>query len=152
MIVASLNGVEPLLIWALSLMFLFLLLPLVIPNDRVHISFRVISIVSLVVFVSVPFTNWPYMVAFSSQKAMLTSYAERVRSGEIAAGNGTRRVGTYVVLAVRTTPEGNVGLQLSGGAGGGVYLVQTVPGCEMVWYNTNWEQYLGGGWYRVYED
>ena len=58
----------------------------------------------------------------------------------------------FSIQNIRVTPDGNVGLQLTGDSGGGIYLVQVIPRGTLNWYNTNWEQDLGGGWIRLYED
>jgi hypothetical protein len=58
----------------------------------------------------------------------------------------------FSISNVRVAPNGNVGFQLTGGAGGGEFLVYRSRSGSWVWYNTNWEQNLLGGWFRVYED
>lgn len=79
---------------------------------------------------------------------------------EHAGANGpTRGLPSSSALGIRrglVLDNGNVGFQLIGGHGGGIYLVRRVGplalGPARVWYNTNWERPLPGEWYLVFED
>ncbi|MEY3022943.1 MAG: hypothetical protein RIS86_2141, partial [Planctomycetota bacterium] len=61
-------------------------------------------------------------------------------------------VGIMRFKRVRLLSDGTIGLQLSGDAGGGIYLVRPASAARRSWFNTNWEHDWGGGWWEVYED
>ena len=100
-----------------------------------------------------PFDNplwyWPFDLSFALHRSAVESLAMRIRAGEIV--ETTARIGVLDFFD-HTFAEENLGLQLTGGTGGGIHLVQTVPGCRMIWWNTNWEKDLGGGWFLVDQD
>lgn len=96
-----------------------------------------------------PFWYWPFDLSFALHQSAVESFATRIRAGEIV--ETTTRIGVLNFFD-HTFAEDNLGLQLTGGKGGGIHLVQTVPGCRMIWWNTNWEKDLGGGWFLVEQD
>ena len=73
-------------------------------------------------------------------------------SGQLSTSSGPVNVGLFRFQNFRMATNGNFGFQLTGGAGGGIFLVYSPQRTTWIWYNTNWEQNLLGGWYRVYED
>jgi hypothetical protein len=105
-----------------------------------------------VALVSIVVTDWPFRLVFELHRPALNRAAARIRSGQASPGAGPMRVGLSSFRIVRMAPNGNLGFQLTGGPWGGELLVQRAPGGGWIWYNTNWEQDLLGGWFRVYED
>ena len=100
-----------------------------------------------------PFDNplwyWPLDLSFAIHQSAVESFTMRIRPGEIV--ETTPRIGVLDFFD-HTFAEENFGLQLTGGDGGGSHLVRTVPGCRMIWWNTNREKDLGGGWFLVSQD
>lgn len=96
-----------------------------------------------------PLWYWPFDLSFALHQSAVESFATRIRAGEIV--ETTPRIGVLNFFD-HTFAEDNLGLQLTGGDGGGIHLVQAVPGCRMIWWNTNWEKDLGDGWFLVYQD
>ena len=80
----------------------------------------------------------------------MNKLADQVIAGQSVAT--PQKIGMFRFHTVRQIENGNVGFQLTGGLGGGIFLVRVAPGSQRVWYNTNWETNLGSGWYHVYED
>jgi hypothetical protein len=154
----ALAGTDPIVTRVLAVLGSPVLVPLVVfvfgaaLVKRLPISRRqrTAGIAAVVLFVSTLWTWWPFRITFAFlHKAEFTKIADQVQSGQTPAL--PRRVGAFKVINVRRG-NGNIGLQVSGGAGGGTHFVRCTPDAERVWYNTNWEVYLGDGWYYVYED
>jgi len=155
LVLISAAGAGQMMIWFLGFLctpVALLAITALFPAVRVNRAVRVLAILSVFVIASVVFTGWPFRMVFSIHKPVLSAYVAKVRMGDVPLGRSRRQIGAVSVLDVRLSSDGNVGLQISGGPGGGIYLVHVAPGSNRIWYNTNWEQKLGNGWYRVYED
>ncbi len=132
-----------------------------IPSLDVRLRTRLAGLLLPILVVSIawpsntrlPFDNpvwyWPFDLSFALHQSAIESFAARIRAGEIV--ETTPRIGVLNFFD-HTFAEENLGLQLTGGTGGGIHLVQTVPGCRMIWWNTNWEKDLGNGWFLVEQD
>lgn len=123
-----------------------------VPDVPMRPWVRVLGIGAVVVLVSVGLTHWPFVVTFNLHRGALDRAADRVMLRAMSgAGTGPGRIG---ILAIKRAQryDANVGFQLTGGSGGGIYLARRGPGATRVWTNTNWEIPLGGEWYWVHED
>lgn len=156
--VYALIGGDPLVLWALAALVSPLLLPLVIfvvvfavvPAMRLRRAERVRALLAVVLLVSVVWSYWPMRITFFlCCKSEFEEIVRQVQSGQTPAL--PQRVGMFEVRSVEQH-WGNTGVQVSGGAAGGTHVVKRAPGSPRVWVNTNWEVYLGDGWYYVYED
>ncbi len=152
---ASWFGVDLLWLWlagVLGVPFIILLILLAaIPRVRLSARSRVAAFIWITLLASIILTGWPYRIGFLIHRPTLDRFVQRIQAGELPAQSGPVRIGLLRFRQVRSE-EGNIGLQFSGDDGGGIYLVHKDPGSTRVWVNTNWEQSLGGGWFRVYED
>jgi hypothetical protein len=115
---------------------------------------RVLGVLFPVVFASIALTNWPLYLNVALHRPFLNAIADQVQASGVSRGSGA--TGLFRYRQVRAISNGNVGFQLSGGAGGGIYLVrvaagQPLPGAR-IWHNTNWEVSVGARWHVVYED
>ena len=102
-----------------------------------------------------PIGNWPFRASFFLHRSALDAYAREIRVA--ASPVEPRRIGILDFIDIQfidpeAPEESNLGLQLTGGGGGGVHLVQAVSDSDFVWWNTNWEFDLGGDWFLVYQD
>lgn len=152
-------GYDPTILWVCG----FLLSPLLIPCMAYAIVMasikraplrrldRVCAFVFPILIVSIIWSYWPFRLTFLMSRPRLEALAAQVRQAKGKAPAMPRQVGWFRIVDARMC-EDNVGLQLTGGKGGGTHLVQGKPFGRHVWYNTNWEISLGGGWYYVYED
>jgi len=113
---------------------------------------RTASIATPLVLVSVLFTDWPFRVVFEAHRGAFDAAVAQIESSGGALPNGGLQIGLYPIRSVQRTPDGNLGFQVSGGSGGGVFLVHPSLDSTLLWWNTNWTQELGGGWWRVYQD
>ncbi len=164
-VIANGIGLDPLLGFLIAVgLSPALLLPLAavpFPSLPLKRRWRVLAVLAPLAVVTTVLTDWPVRVLFEMHRSAFVAEAARIRAvptpASLGQGVGDRRsgpirVGTFSVLRVRETPDGNLGFQLSGDGGGGVYVVEAVPGSRFIWWNTNWETNLGGGWWIVYED
>ena len=142
-----------------------LMLLALVPSIEVRPAIRVLAILVPVLIVltswpvfpslALPFANWPFRFSFVLHRPALERLATRIRdTGQTRASS---RVGVLWFIDTQFTDPGkpqtsNLGLQLTGGDHGGVHLVQTGSDGGFVWFNTNWEIDLGGGWHLVYQD
>jgi hypothetical protein len=156
-------GTDSLLRWIvgvlLSPLVLLLLFMACQPSAPLTPRWRLSGVLAAVVFISIIVIDWPFRITFELHRPAMNRAAAQIRAGQLATGGPTTApttapttIGLFSFINVRTTPEGNIGFQLTGGPGGGEFLVHRARGSTWVWYNTNWEQNLLGGWYRVYED
>lgn len=123
-----------------------------IPALPLSRRWRAAGIAAPLVLASVPLTSWPFRLVFEAHRPALDALVAEVEASGGALPNGGLQVGLYPILAMKRSPDGNLGLQLSGGPGGGVFLVRRAPNSTLRWWNTNWEHDLGGGWWRLYQD
>ena len=105
--------------------------------------------------ITISTANWPFRLSFLLHRASLKELAAEVRASGTTPPSA--RVGVLDFIDVQfIEPDepktSNLGFQITGGAGGGVHLVQTGPNPTFVWWNTNWEMDLGDGWHLVYQD
>lgn len=133
----------------LLLMLILIALPM-LPVKRWH---RVAGVVLVAVIASAMYTHWPLRINFALHKPALERMAAEVRQ----SGNemGPRWVGIMPINRVKvyeSRGQRSVGIQLSGGEGGGTFLVQQQPGAQFIWYNSCIQAELGDGWYCVHED
>ena len=113
---------------------------------------RAAGIAAPFVLASVPLTSWPFRVVFETYRGAFDAAVAQIESSGGALPNGGLQIGPYPILSVQRTSDGNLGFQVSGDRGGGVFFVHPSPKSAFLWWNTNWEQDLGGGWWRVYQD
>lgn len=144
-IVALLLGI------ALSPLLLLQAALVAVPGLPIAPRTRWLAVGVMLVLASVLIFAWPFRVSFRLHQNALERYADRVRSGEVAVPSGPVTIGIMNFRNVRFR-EGNVGFQLTGGAGGGVHLVQLAPNPVFTWVNTNWEITLDDRWIWVYQD
>ncbi len=147
-------GYDPLWLFLPAFVTIHILLVMivlaVIPKLPINWKERLAAPLIVGVIVSVPFTVWPLRVTFALHRPWLEPIAQQARESGTMAERG--RTGLFEYRQVRRIEEGSVGFQFTGGAGGGVYLVQRGPNNALIWYNTNWIYSLGHDWYLVYED
>ncbi len=128
------------------------------PKVPLSRRFRAAGIIFPFLFVSIDWTRWPLYVALWVCPPWLESVADQVQARAITTIPSPRSE-LWCIQRGEALSNGNVGFQLVGGNGGGIYLVRRagdagwlpLPG-PRVWYNTNWEKSLGGEWYLVLED
>lgn len=102
-----------------------------------------------------PAPNWPFRVSFFFHRAAVDRLAAEARATDpppTQANIGLLEVIDIQLIDPKDPDGSNLGLQLSGDGGGGVHLVQIGPNATFIWWNTNWEIDLGGGWYLVDQD
>jgi hypothetical protein len=114
--------------------------------------------ISIAVFLSIMITQWPLRVNFHFHKPWLERAADAYATvtpppqPHRLTLNGKERIGLLGFRRVVMLHNGNIGFQLSGGLGGGMYLVRTAPGGkDLTWYNCG-VQSLGNNWHIVHED
>lgn len=155
-ILVSSNGVDPILRWVAGIvLFPFIVLLLIAalsPSVPLTPRRRATGIACAAVLISTVVADWPFRVAFELHRPALNRVVARVRSGEISSSSGPISVGMFRFKSFRTAQNGNLGLQMTGDAGGGIFLVHSPRQSSRIWHNTNWEQNLLGGWFRVHED
>lgn len=100
--------------------------------------------------------DWPLRASIRLHHAGLNRIASEVSSLDDDALEGrTARTGLLRIRRIARW-KGNLGLQLSGDAGGGVFLVRPsadwTPSACTLWMNTNWTIDLGDGWWLVEQD
>jgi hypothetical protein len=131
----------------IAVVFLLAICPRVVLRPRL----RVAALVCPLLAATINWTNWPLYVAFILYRPWVERIADQVEANGPKRGQRSHSLQRGCVL-----DNGNVGLKLIGGDGGGIYFVRRagdLPGLpNRVWYNTNWEKDLGDGWYAVYED
>ena len=138
-----------LITFAMSIFMLPLVIMTLIPRVETRFRTRLIGLASVALLLSVAFTDWPLRVSFAFHRPALEVHARKFLAGETVTTPTT--FGLFTVIEV-TYHQGNVGYQLTGGAGGGTFLVLKDPSNEFVWINTNWEWALGADWFHVYQD
>ena len=152
---AAIGVADPMILWLACLLaspFILLLLGIVavsaIPAGR---RTRCLAVSAVLLLLSVALTPWPLRITFELHRGSFDRAAAAYRVNP-AAGPAPARIGVFRILAVSQHHSGNVGFQLTGSSGGGVFLVNRGPGSVWTWYNTNWVRNLGGGWLLVEED
>jgi hypothetical protein len=136
----------------LSPLIVVILIVALIPSVPLATRWRVAGIASVALLVSIALTDWPFRIMFALHRPALNRFVARAQSGQLSTNSGSVGVGLFRFVDFRTAPNGNLGFQLTGGGGGGTFLVYTPQQTAWIWYNTNWTQDLGGGWFRVEED
>ena len=97
---------------------------------------------------------WPLRLSIALHRAGLERIAaEYATTEDELLKDRTARTGILGITGIRRF-NGNLGLQLSGDRGGGVFLVKAMssPASRAIWMNTNWEIDLDDGWWLVYQD
>lgn len=112
---------------------------------------RLVGIATPLLLAGVLFTDWPFRMLFEAHRTRFDAAVAEIETGG-APPDGSVQVGLYPILAVKRTPGGNLGFQLSGHAGGGVFLVHRSPNGRDLWVNTDLAKDLGGGWWWVHAD
>lgn len=146
---------ELLVLWLLALSitpvmlagFVLALVPALFLSRR----WRTAGLAAPLVLASVLITDWPFRLLFEVHRASFDAAVSQIEASG-ALPNGGLQVGVYSVLSVKRTSAGNLGLQLSGGSGGGVFLVHPAPNSRFLWDNIHVPRDLGGGWWRVEQD
>ena len=155
-------GGDVLLAFILGLPILALVAPAVlilaaIPRVPLSRRSRTLAVLAVLFFGAVvaPLpagVDWPLRLSFAVHRSSLDAFADRLESTPTdALAGGGERIGMFSFKRV-ARHRGNLGLQVSGHAGGGQFLVRRGPDSDHVWFNTNWEVELGGGWWFVYQD
>lgn len=149
------GGSELLVLWLLALsitpvMLAGIVLALV-PALFLSWRWRMAGLAAPLVLASVLITEWPFRLLFEVHRTSFDAAVSQIEASG-ALPNVGLQVGIYTVLSVQRTSDGNLGLQLSGGSGGGVFLVHPAPNSRFLWDNINWTRDLGGGWWRVEAD
>jgi hypothetical protein len=121
-----------------------------LPRTPVRARTRVVAVLLPLLLASIAVKSWPFHLSFRLHRSGLEALALRIRNGEDVPDRP--RVGILSFKRVRVADGGNLGLQLTGGSGGGVHLVKKAPDSAWLWDNTNWEMDLGDGWFLVFED
>jgi hypothetical protein len=151
----SAGGLDPAVQWLAGILLapfvVVLLAAVLIPSVPLSARRRISGIACAAMLVSIVVTDWPFRLMFELHRSALNRTVGRFRSGELSPDAGPVTVGLFSFRRVHFAENGNLGFQLTGGPGGGQYLV-FAPGATWIWYNTNWEQNLRGGWFRAYED
>lgn len=135
----------------------FLLVLAVIPRNPASRRIRATAIVTSLFYAAVvapwpPTHGWPLRLSFMLHRASMDRLVESLSSVPDAdLRNRTVRSGVLDFRRV-VRRRGNLGFQITGGDGGGQFLVRQGPDPDFVWINTNWEIDLGGGWWFVYQD
>ncbi|MFM1822412.1 MAG: hypothetical protein RI967_678 [Planctomycetota bacterium] len=122
-----------------------------LPLRRLSMRRRATILASTALLASVVATRWPLRVMFELHRDALDRLAASIASGAPTPA-GPTTVGVMRFRRVRQLSDGTLGFQVSGNAGGGIYLVRPAIGTTRIWINTNWEHDWGGGWWEVYED
>ena len=156
MIVLSFLGFDPLITklsaFALTSLMLPLVLMTVIPmRGELATRTRILGLTGVAMIYSVALVDWPLRVNFAFHRSAMEAHASRVLASEKTIISTPTSVGLFTFKKIRIH-RGNIGFKLSGGAGGGTFLVLKDPSHEFVWINTNWEWPIGGDWYHVYQD
>lgn len=137
------------------------LLLCLIPSLPLRPRWRVLAILAPFAIVTTVWISWPFLIVFEFHRNAFEAETAAIRAASAGSGAwswansrhpGPDRIGLFSIRAIRETEQGNLGFQLSGDAGGGVFLVQPAPNSTFVWWNTNWQTNLGGGWWVVYQD
>lgn len=121
-----------------------------IPYIPLSRRYRLMGLLFPILFVSILWTRWPLRITFALHRPALERLADQVAAGQTVTT--PRQVGMFHVIDVDVAMDGAIGFQLTGGDGGGIFLVRRIPNSRIIWNNTNWETSLGDGWYHVYED
>ena len=159
-------GTDRVIIWMIGVLLTALAIPMVMcvwtvafwPRTPFSRRYRMLAIIVPILALLIPLTNWPLRFSALLHRPLFNALADEIEAGQ--APPSPLQVGLFHVKNTRHRPDlGSVGFQLSGDAGGGVFLVRCPTGSvrqrgasPIVWYNTNWEVDLGGGWFWVYED
>ena len=136
-----------------------------IPSIEARPHTRVVAILIPVIIVltswpallnqALPGNNWPFQLSFLLHRPALERLATEIRSTGKTPPSASVGVLSFIdvqFIDPENPDTSNLGLQITGGDGGGVHLVQTGPNAAFVWWNTNWEIDLGDGWHLVYQD
>lgn len=134
------------------------------PRARLSWRLRLLGLTCPLLFISIEWTHWPLLAACVVCRPWLNLLADDAQGHAPQPTpwgyeNGAGGPKWLRFRRGRVLPEGNVGFQLTGGDGGGIYLVRGSTNWSIgplsprrVWYNTNWELSLGGEWHLVDED
>jgi hypothetical protein len=123
-----------------------------IPPIMLSRRWRMACIAVPLIVASVVLTDWPFRLVFELHRARFDAAVAEIRAAEGRLPAGRMQIGGYQILAVKSKSEGSLGFQLTGGRGGGVFLVHLAPTGSLRGWNTNWELDLGGEWWMIYED
>lgn len=141
------------LVLASAPLFLLMLILIMLPMLPVKRWHRAAGVVLVAVIASAMYTHWPLRINFALHKPALERMAAEVRQS--SNGMGPCWLGIMPINRVKvyeSQGERSVGIQLSGGEGGGTFLVQQQPGAQFIWYNSCIQAELGDGWFCVHED
>jgi hypothetical protein len=152
--VFSATGFNPLILWLCAVptapILLLSLVAAALPSLSLSRRLRILGVLFPILFVSIVWKQWPLRMTFALHRPAMERLADQVQAGYSVTM--PQQVGMFWLMNVQVMPSGNIGFQLTGGPGGGVFLVRHDPNARLIWNNTNWETNLGGGWYHVYED
>ena len=153
-ITISVGGTYPLPQWVFAIVLspalLFILLVIMLPWVPLSRRFRIIGVVLLTLYISIVWADWPLCINFAFHRSAMNNLADQVIAGQTV--NTPQQVGMFKFHSVQQLSNGNVGFQLTGGLGGGIFLIRVTPDSQRVWKGENWETNLGGGWYHVQEE
>lgn len=123
-----------------------------IPRIPLSARWRMAAFAAPLLIASVLLTGWPFRLVFELHRGRLDAAVREIEAGNIDVPAGRMRIGMLTIVAIEQTPGGNLGFQLSGNRGGGVFLVHPSPHGTFLWFNPNWTESLGDGWWRVEQD
>ena len=133
---------------------LILLIVIAMPHVPLGRRTRLWGLIWVALLASIVWTWWPFRLSFMLHKPWLAARADQVLSSGMTS-TPPSRVGLIQFRQVRINSwdaAGNVGFQLTGGPGGGTYLVRRAPDAQMLWNNSDTLMNLGDEWFLVFED
>ena len=134
-VLASVMGPDVFLFWMGAILvapgLLIILLIIILPKVPLSRRFRILGVVFPVLFISIAWTQWPLGINFAFHRFTMNKLADQVQAGKTVST--PQQIGMFRFHTVRHLDNGNVGFQLTGGPGGGVFLVRCAPSSQRVW-------------------
>ncbi len=137
--------------FSLTPLIMILLVIMILPWPHISAKTRVTSAFTVAVLILSLWTWWPFKLSVYFHGPALHAYIQSIEQSGTIPEKGWNRIG---ILFFNDVDEynGNIGLQLSGNDGGGMFLVHHHADPKSVWINTNWEIELNKNWTFVYQD
>ena len=124
---------------------------MILPWPHISTKTRGVSICTIAVLILSLWTWWPFKLSVYLHMPALNTYIQSIEESGTRPEKGWNRIGILFFNDVNEY-KGNIGLQLSGGDGGGMFLVHHQENAPNAWFNTNWEIKLNTHWTFVYLD
>ena len=137
--------------FALTPLIMIILVIMILPQPHLSASTRVTSICTVAVLILSLWTWWPFKLSVYLHMPALNAYIQSIEASGTIPEKGLNRIGILFFNDVDEYNE-NIGLQLSGNDGGGMFLVHHQANAPNPWFNTNWEIELNTHWTFVYQD